>query len=429
MRPGQLLEVTVEKGVYRGLGLARVEGQALFVARGLPGDRLRVRVAAVERGFMRATIESVLEAGPQRCEAPCPYAGACGGCAYQELDYPAQLGLKEAVLRESLARGGAAWDGPIARHASPREGWRSRATLHVAVSAGGLRLGLREEGSHRVVDLPRCLQLSETMTAVVTGLRRSLEKRPALAARVHDVRLLESGRAGRVVVGLEGELGPADAPQLVGLQEGTPLAGLGARFGSGRARRYAHLAGDDSVVSEVLGRRYRIHGESFFQGNRFLVEDLARAVRDGVPRGGRVLDLYSGVGLFALTLADGAESVLGIEGNPQAVDDATFNAKDAGLGHVAFRSGEVEATLATIPIAAGERIVLDPPRSGAGAALLRAVAARAPASILYVSCDPPTLARDLKALAPTGYRVAELQMFDLFPDTFHLETVAVLRRD
>ncbi len=428
MRTGELLEVTVEKGIYRGLGLARVEGQALFVVRGLPGDRLRVRVSAIERGFVRATIDAVLEAGPHRRPAPCPYADSCGGCAYQELDYPAQLVLKEAVLRESLGRGGVVWTGAIPVHASPREGWRSRATLHVALSGAGLRLGLRGEASHRVVDLPRCLQLSEAMTGVVDGLRRSLEKRPGLATRVQDVRLLESGGAGRVVVGLDGELGPADAPQLLALQEGAPLAGLGARLGPPRNKRYVHLAGDDSVVSEVLGRRYRIHSESFFQGNRFLVEALARSVRDGVARGGRVLDLFSGVGLFALTLAEGADSVLGIEGNAQAVDDATFNAASAGLGHVRFRSGDVATTLATVPAERAERIVLDPPRSGAGVALMRAVAARSPESILYVSCDPPTLARDLKALEPSGYRLASLELFDLFPDTFHMESVAVLRR-
>jgi tRNA/tmRNA/rRNA uracil-C5-methylase (TrmA/RlmC/RlmD family) len=266
------------------------------------------------------------------------------------------------------------------------------------------------------------------MNAVMEGLRRSLERRPGLASRVSDLRLAEGREPGRVVASLEGELTAADTPQLLALQDDAPLSGLGARIGPARNRRYSHLAGDPSVVSEVLGRRYRVHSESFFQGNRFLVEDLARTVRERLPAGGRVLDLYSGVGLFALGLAETAQSVLGIEGNAYAVADAVFNAEAAGLSGVRFLQGDVAGVLATVPRDADERIVLDPPRSGAGVALMQAVAARGPAAIVYVSCDPPTLARDLNAVVASGYRLASLDLFDLFPDTFHLETVALLQR-
>jgi 23S rRNA (uracil1939-C5)-methyltransferase len=428
VRPGDLVTLTVEKGIYRGLGLARVEGRAVLVSRGLPGDRLVARITAVERGFARASIERRLGGSPDRREAPCALAERCGGCAYQELDYPAQLQLKEAILRESLARGGVAWEGPIRVVGSPREGWRTRATFHVSTPGGRVLLGLREPGSHRVVDLPRCLQVSDAMNAVIARLRRGLEQRAGLARRVSDLRLLEGREPGRVVACLEGELGPADAPQILGLQEGTPLAGLGVRFGASPARRHARLAGDDSVTSAVLGRHFRIHSESFFQANRFLVEALAERVRDHVPAGRRVLDLYSGVGLFALSLAPAAGAVLGIEGSAQAVADALANAEAAGLDHVRFLRGDVGRVLQGLPAEPEESVVLDPPRGGAGAAVMRLVSARAPETIVYVSCDPPTLARDLGILRAGGYALAALDLFDLFPDTFHLEAVALVRR-
>ncbi len=429
MRPGDVIELSIEKGIYRGLGLAHALGRAVFVARGLPGERVRARVSTLETGFARATIEAVLEPSPERRSAPCPHAGSCGGCAYQELDYAAQLRLKEAILRESLTRAGASWDGPIAVTPSPREAWRSRATFHVVASASGVRVGLREEGSHRIVAIERCLQVSDAMNRALVGLRRGLEGRPALAARVSDIRLVETGAPGDVVACFDGELAAADGPSLVGLAEVTSLAGLGYLVGPAQRRRYVSLAGQACVASDVLGLRFRAHVQSFFQANRFLVEALARCVRERTPAGRSVLDLYSGVGLFALTLCSQAERTLGVEGSEVAVEDARANAEAAGLANVRFRQGDVAATLASLPAERGEWVILDPPRTGAGVATVRAVAAREPEAIVYVSCDPPTLGRDLKALREAGYRLASLELLDLFPDTSHLESVALIRRD
>jgi len=429
VRPGDVIEVSVAKGIYRGLGLARVDGRAVLVSRGLPGDRVRARISSVETGFARATIEALLEPGPGRRPAPCAHAEACGGCAYQELEYSGQLRLKEAILRESLARAGAAWEGPIAVTASPREAWRTRATFHVATSAYGLHVGLREEGSRRVVPLERCLQVSVAMNEALAGLTRGLEGQASLARRVSDIRLVESGAPGAVVACLEGELAAADAPLLLSLGKDTVLAGLGYLVGPAQRRRHVALSGESFVASEVLGLRFRAHVQSFFQVNRFLVEALARSVRERTPPGGRVLDLYSGVGLFALTLAGQAERVQGVEGSEVGVKDAVRNAEAAGLSNVRFRQGDVAEALASLPLERGERVILDPPRTGAGVATVRLVAAREPEAIVYVSCDPPTLGRDLKTLRGLGYKLASLELFDLFPDTFHLESVALVRRE
>jgi 23S rRNA (uracil1939-C5)-methyltransferase len=429
VRAGDTFEVQVEKGVYRGLGLGRHEGQVVLVQRALPGDRVRVRVESAGRGFLRARTEAVLEPSPQRRSSPCPHADRCGGCAYQELAYAEQLRLKEAVLRESLSRAGVAWAGPIPVAGSPEAGWRTRASLHLERRDGELRLGLHEEGTHRVVDLTRCLQLSDAMTRAARALLGELRRRPRPAAAIGRVELAESIDGAQLVMSLETGLGPRDAVALEPLGRGIPgLTGFGAEAGEGRRRRFLALHGDPHVRSAVAGVELRAHVRSFFQSNRFLAEALVRTVLELTPVGGSVLDLYAGVGLFALPLARTAERVRAAEVNPMAVEDARRNAVHAGIENVQTRRGDVREALALWPVDEAERVVLDPPRTGAGADVVRQVAARLPEAIVYVSCDPATLARDLKAFEAEGYRPDEVRAFDLFPDTFHLETVVRLRR-
>jgi 23S rRNA (uracil1939-C5)-methyltransferase len=427
LRTGETLEVTVEKGVYGGKGLARHEGQVLFVSRGLPGDRLRVRVGAVRPGYVEATPEAMLESSGDRRPSPCPYVPQCGGCAYQELSYPAQLRLKEAILRESLHRAGAAWDGEIPVRGSPEEGWRTRASFHFGTVEDALRLGLHEEGTRRVVDLGHCLQISSRMNRTARAIHGALEARPDLWRRVRGMDLAESSQGDDLVVALETDLDTREAAALRFVGEAAPaLSGLVVVARHGRNRRYLGLQGDPHVHTAILGLTLRAHVRSFFQANRFLVEELVQSVVEATPGGGTVLDLYAGVGLFSLSLAMRCERVLGVELNPTAVEDAAANARRAGLGTVRILQGDVRAGLLAWPSAPGERIVLDPPRSGAGAEVVRAVAARRPQCVVYVSCDPPTLGRDLATFAREGYRPDLVRAFDLFPDTFHLETVVRL---
>jgi 23S rRNA (uracil1939-C5)-methyltransferase len=427
LRPGDGLEVSIEKGVYRGLGLARHQGQVVLVPRALPGDRWRVRVESVERGFLRARAEELLAPGANRRPSPCALADRCGGCAYQELDYAAQLGLKEAVLRESLARARVAWDGEIPLAGSAETGWRTRASLHLERRGADLLLGLHEEGTHRVVDLPRCLQLSDAMTRASRALLDALRRQPQRARAIRHVDLAESVDGRELVMALETELDVPGAVALSGLAGVVPgLTGFGAMAGEGKRRRYLSLHGDPHVRSTVAGAPLRAHVRSFFQSNRFLLEPLTAAVLELSPPGGTVLDLYAGVGLFALPLARRSERVRAAELNPMAVEDARWNAEQAGLRDVEIHRGDVREALELWPVQAGERVVLDPPRTGAGADVVRRLAGRRPAAIVYVSCDPATLARDLKLFEGEGYRPDTVRAFDLFPDTFHLETVVRL---
>jgi 23S rRNA (uracil1939-C5)-methyltransferase len=428
LRVGDTVEVSIEKGVYRGRGLARVEGRVLLVARALPGERVAARVVSAHAGFAEAEVVAVLDESPARRAAPCPHAAECGGCAYQPLDPAAQLRLKEAILRESLARAGAPHEGPIPATPSPEAGWRLRAVLHFAIDGPRLRLGFRREGSRRVVPVETCLQLSDSMNAAARATRDVLAGRRSSLRSLRGLELFEAPDGRALVATLDTTLEAAQAATLAPLGSAVPgLTGFGVRAADGRTR---WLHGDPHVEATVLGHRLRVHASAFFQGNRFLVEPLAREVLSLVPDDGEAaLDLYAGVGLFALPLAArGGSGVTAVEGSAAAAEDARRNAQRAGLaGRLRVIEDDVAAALAAMPRRAGEAVVLDPPRTGAGPAVVEAIAARAPSTVVYVSCDPPTLGRDLARFAALGYRADAVRLFDLFPDTFHMETVARLR--
>lgn len=425
-RVGQALDVRIEKAVYRGLGLARLDGQVLFVPRAFAGERWRVELVARERGYLRARPVALLESVAARRPAPCTHFADCGGCSYQELHYDAQLELKRVVLQEALSRVGLEAPAQVPVHASPEEGWRLRANLHYDARGPG-RLGLYSEGSHRVVDLARCLQLSADMNATARALLAALQRSPGQAARVSGVQLAEAPDGRTRVAALTLEADASQAARLRGLAAELPwLSGLGVVAQAGRARRFVSLQGEPQVRAHVLGFELHSHVQCFFQANRFLVEPLAARVRDWVGGAGFVLDLYAGVGLFALPLAATGAQVRAAELHPQAVADGRENARRAGL-EIDYFAGDVRAALAVWPTEADERVVLDPPRTGAGPQVVQAIAERRPASVVYVSCDPATLARDLSLFSARGYALEALEAFDMFPDTFHLEAVARLR--
>ncbi len=426
MKPGDVLEVVIEKGVYRGRGLGRPAGRVVLVPRAHPGDRVRVRVTEVHPGWAEGALVEVLEAAPERRPSPCPYVPRCGGCAHQDLSYEAQLRLKESVLRESLARAGAPWEGPVAVHGSPEDGWRLRASLHFATGEEGLRLGLQQEGTRRVVDVEACLQLSERMNRAARSVHRVLLDRRALWRRLRGLGLLESPDGTRLLGWLETALAPAEAAGLASLAGGVPdLDGFGVATG----RRLQWLHGPAHVEASVAGVVLRAHVRSFFQANRFLIEPLVGTVLELVPpRTSRVVDLYAGVGLFALPLgARGEPEVLAVEWARTAAEDARWGSRRNGLAQVRVIEGDVATSLSGIRREAGERILLDPPRTGVAPEVVSLISDRAPETIVYVSCDPPTLGRDLARFAERGYRPDTVHLFDLFPDTFHLETVVRLR--
>jgi 23S rRNA (uracil1939-C5)-methyltransferase len=426
---GAEIDVQIEKPVYRGLGLARHAGQVVFVPRAFTGERVRVRVQARERGYLRGRLAEVLEPSAARRPSPCRYVPECGGCAYQELDYPAQVEAKLSVLREALARAGVAWEQDLACESGPEVGFRLRAGLHVDPGPP-LRLGLHAGETRRVVDLERCLQLTDGLNAAARELHTALSLLPPRLARlVRGVELLETPDGSRRVAALESDGDVGQAVRLRRLASSTPsLHGLGVTAQERGRTRFLALDGEPHVDIPILGTTLRVHARSFFQSNRFLVEALARHVLDLLgPGDGPVLDLYAGVGLFALPLALRGIEVRAVELSPFAAEDARFSAERAGAHGLRVFRGDVRAALRAWPVDEGERVVLDPPRTGAGAEVVAAVAERRPERVVYVSCDPPTLGRDLGLFAARGYALEALRAFDLFPDTFHVEAVALLR--
>jgi 23S rRNA (uracil1939-C5)-methyltransferase len=428
LRRGEEIEVSIEKGVFRGRGLGRVDGRVVLVSRALPGERVMARVVSVHAGHVEADLARVVEPSADRRSPPCPHASECGGCSYQGLDPAAQVRLKEAILRESLARAGAAFDGEIPATPSPESGWRIRAALHFAVdSAGTLHLGFRREGSRRLVSVESCLQLSEAMNRCARSMRDALAGRHRLLRSLRGLDLFEAPDGSALVATLETGLAPGDVAALSPLGRTVPgLSGFGVRAIDGRTR---WLHGDPHVEATVLGGRLRAHASSFFQGNRFLLEPLVREVLALTPDTGVPgLDLYAGVGLLTLALAArGPAAVTAVEGSAAAAADARWNVARAGLGgRVRVVEDDVARALDAMPPHAGEAVVLDPPRTGAGPAVVDAIAARRPAAVVYVSCDPPTLGRDLRRFAERGFRADAVRLLDLFPDTFHMETIARL---
>jgi len=396
---GQSHEVTIEKLVYGGDGLAHNGTQAIFVPFAAPGDQVRVRITEVERNYARAVVEEIIEPSPARRTPPCAHFGVCGGCQLQHLDYAAQLETKVAFIRESLRRVGRIdWSDDIPMQAAAEFGYRSRAEIKVSLDAEGrAQIGYFRAGTREVHEVSDC-------PILLPAARRELQ-------RLHSEPHLIPRDATRVF------LTAGDESVIV-----TP--------GSGENSRAAELDALGTAHQRIAGIDYSFGVRSFFQANRLLVEELVN-VAIGDARGKLAVDLYAGAGLFALQLAGRFEQVYAVEGNRLAAGHGQANARANNTGNVRYEAISVEAWLKYKAAAAGrpDLLLLDPPRAGAGAQVIERIASLAPPQITYVSCDPATLARDLRLLLNHHYRLTSLTALDLFPQTFHVETVARLISD
>jgi len=422
------VQLKIEKLVYGGEGMGHSDGVAVFVPFVAPGETVAVRLDAQKKKFARGRVEKFVETSPGRVAARCPYFTRCGGCHYQHLPYDAQLSYKREILLETLSRlGGVRWEGPVEVHASPPFGYRNRAQWKVRqTSGGGAAIGYMEAGSESLCAVDQCAILSPLLEETLVRLRGLLERREIPAA-LAEVEAFADGEDERVLLSASfTNLGGNTAQAMGGrLREALPaIESLLLHDGS---RDRFELLGPGYLRYRVGERRFRVGHLSFFQVNRFLVEELAqRATADA--RGRLALDLYAGVGLFSLALGAGFERVVAVEGNPAATRDLEDNARAATGqgGAIEVRTQDAEEFLPR----SHERpdlVLLDPPRAGLADAVRARLAAMGAAEIRYVSCDPATLARDLKGLSET-YEVAGVELFDLFPQSFHLETLVRLRR-
>lgn len=418
----QRLEVT---GLaHGGEGIGRVVGKVVFVPYTIPGETVMVDFVEEKSRWARARLVEILEPSPDRVTPPCPYYGRCGGCHLQHMAYPRQLALKQVVVRDQLARLGGLSDAPVAPVLAVGEPWQYRNHVQLAMDPEG-RLGYREARGHAVVAIETCLLmhplLQETFDALELVEEEPEEEREAPAPRwpqpqpIRKIALRAGIRTGdRMIIFETYHDVPLDLTVDIPVScvllrsDGVPVV----------------LAGSDHLYEVVAGRRYRISASSFFQVNTMGAETLVALVREMLaPTGSeRLLDLYCGVGLFGLALAREVAQVVGVEENPFAVRDARENAED--LNHVQVLEGEVEEVLPSLeePF---DLAVVDPPREGLAPQALSLLARHPVARLAYVSCDPATLARDTHRLRRAGYRLERVQPVDLFPQTYHVECVAL----
>ncbi len=424
--PAQPLLVQIEKPIYGGNFLARDAGKAVFVPLVLPGEQARVRIVENKRGYATAETDEILAIVPERTPAPCPHFGSCGGCQYQHATYAAQLQFKQDILRETLERGGCGAPDQIDVLAG--EPWTYRNRIRLAFDRHG-NPGYRGRRSHALVSIAECpiaapLLVTAALTAASVFQRLDAADRPAELS-------LFSNAAADAAIATVFSAGPPRAPlarhYAVLLEHIPTLRGveLVEQRGEGLPRTIARQ-GAGSLLYRAAGFDYRVGHGAFFQVNRYLLDPLVERVTAG-RSGALAWDLFAGVGLFARKLAASFRQVIAVESSPGAT---------AALAHNLSGTTGTAKSQSTLDFLrdnqSGPRpafVVVDPPRIGLGAettALLGRIAAPA---ITYASCDPATLARDLRGLLSAGYAVERITLVDLFPQTFHLETVVDLKRE
>ncbi len=410
MQDGREFEVELAALVYGGEAMGRLpDGRAVFVPFALPGELVRLRLVEEKRGFCRAELLQVLRPSPQRIRPRCVHFAVCGGCHYQHMSYADQLQVKEAIVGEQLTRI-AGLSGPPVRpiRPSPQE-WNYRNSLQFHLTPEG-KIGYLKAGSHAVVPITEC----HLPAAPLDDLWPRLDFEPDSGLERLELR---QGDDDEVLLELEGT-----EPNPPEFSVDFPISAVY----QGPAGPVV-LSGEDFIQIHVLGFSFQVSAGSFFQVNTPQAEAMVKHVLElaQVDRSSTVLDLFCGVGLFSAFLAPIAGRVIGIESAPSACED--FAANLDSFDNVELYEGLVEEILPHLAVKP-DVVVADPPRAGLAAAAIDALVGMQPPVIVYVSCDPATLARDARRLVKAGYTLLQVTPFDLFPQTFHIECVAMFEK-
>jgi 23S rRNA (uracil1939-C5)-methyltransferase len=425
--------VTIEKLVQGGRGLARLGSQVLFVRGAIPSETVSVTDGAIHKGVRDAAVTRVLVSSPDRVVPPCSVYEVCGGCQFQHIRYEAQLVQKREILRETLARVGKLSVGeipPIVASPVPY-GYRSTIRFVVFRQGAGFALGLHEQRTHQPVAASCCLLVPEATRRIVQEISARLVAQHRLPVRIDALEIRRSVAFGSTLLALRtGPAIPEQACALVRIFLGIPdVVGLVITAGKpGQWQRW--VEGQDWIADRLDDLIFRISDRSFMQANWVLNETLARTVAGWVaPAPGlRVLELYAGIGSLGLPLARRGALVTEVESNPYALADARHGAKTNHIGRCRFRPLRAETMLESVHKGEYDVALVDPPRAGLSRECLPALVQPDFPRILYLSCDAPTLARDLGQLCGAGYRLSRCQPFDMFPQTTHVETLVELVR-
>jgi len=434
-----VVELLIDKLVQGGDGLATHDGMKVFVPFSAPQERVRARIVTQKRDYAVAEIDEILDPSPLRISAPCPHYGACGGCQLQHVNYQGQLVVKKLYVNETLQRVGQVFV-PVRTVTAEAKPWhyRNKTQYPVGSTGDGMTIGFFRRGTHDLLDVPACLLHPEEFDRLREAIRAGLATvgETAYDEARHDgnVRhlVLRQGTTDGGLLAIVVTRTPhfdlraaeliAEQPGVTGVLHSVVPARTNRILGS----QTTVLAGSGHLDQSVLGKTFRVSAPSFFQVNIKQAEELCRKILKHVaPRGDElVLDLYSGVGMISLVVAPFVQQVTAIEADATAVEDARANSQAQAVRNVQFICGDVNREICRV--ASVDVVILDPPRKGCPAETLRRIVGLRPKRIVYVSCNPATLARDLAALEQSGYTTHEIEPVDMFPQTFHVEVIARL---
>ena len=436
------LILTIDKLIYGGNGLARLPsddkggGKAVFLSFVLEGERVEAEITEQKPGFARARAEKILESSPHRIEQGCPYFGQCGGCHYQHASYEHQLQIKSAILRETLRRiGKIEFAEEIRVHPSPPWNYRNRTRLRLRTRP--FVLGYNRMGSSELLAMEQCPISSLLINRAIAALWE-LGRADKVGAGVREIEFFVNADDTRILAELTVQESDwrrglkSDLPQFVlALRAALPeITGVALFQAMGRLEseeiptELREIFGSNHLLCSTATANYQVSAGSFFQTNHFLTDKLVELVTEG-RSGDYALDLYAGTGLFSLMLSQHFREVGAVEAAPYSFHDLQQNC----LSNVTGYRVMVDRFLANLPEGTkADLVIVDPPRAGLGEKVAKALPVTRAPRITYVSCDPATLARDLRVLMASGYRIEGAHLVDLFPQTFHIESVLQLVR-
>ena len=427
--PKEIMDVRIEKLIYGGEGLGHEGGQTVFVPFVLPGETVSVRAVERRKKFVRGRIEQIVTPAPERVAAPCPHFTVCGGCHYQHIPYETQLTHKTEILRETLRRmGRVEWTGAIHTHSSPPFGYRNRAQWKVRPAGDVVGIGYFRAGSSALCAVEECGVLSPLLAKTLDALRGMIRDAALPAALLREVEAFADHADEKILLAASfNKFDGSPGKMAETFRAAIPWTESLLLHESSRDRFQLDGPGFlDYSVGEIA---LRVGHLSFFQVNRHLLSEMVQHVV-GTEEGALALDLYSGVGLFSVPLARRFARVVAVESNEAAARDLEANATRHG-GENQVVNADVQKFLSACPDAP-DLVVVDPPRAGLEKEIVADLLRIAPRQIAYLSCDPSTLGRDLGLLtaadAAPGYDIAEIRLFDVFPQTYHIETLVRLMK-
>ena len=407
----QSLTLTIEKLVYGGAGLARAEGQTCFIDGVIPGETIQAHVEEVRNHYLRASLCGILKASDARIDPACPLATLCGGCQWQHISYPRQLDFKAAILKDCLVRIGKIYDFEAAYpSASPLQTrYRSRATIKIAGRQKPV-MGFYQKKTHAIVPINDCLLLEPALVQALKICRNLLEDTLQKSSGFAELQLLAVDNTSTVLAFWQDLKNQRNKKIVLNVSSGTVQEQ------------------QSPAVESIAGLKFLRDTENFYQVNRQQnLAMIAQVLTFMEPvASGAILDLFCGCGNFSLFLAEKGATITGIDSNKMAIHEARNNARMNGIDSCRFQTDNIHSLKKSVLAGTYDGIIINPPRGGCEKHTLLLLAEKKASVIVYVSCDPSTLARDLRVLIDKGYKIDAIQPFDMFPNTYHIETIVKL---